>query len=130
MIMTNDDEEQFLIDNLCAARREAMLHKEQMSMMRLKANQLDAVIEEYEQALVDYMKGNGIKQTTRDNLVVTLGTSESVDCPDISAVPTKYIRTKETHEINKALIRAERPANANWYSIKESDKITITSKGF
>lgn len=126
--MTHDnDEEQFLLDQLLSARHKLELHKTETSERRFKQNQLEAELEIIEQAFADYLIGNGIKQTSINNHTVDLGYSESIDAPDIGAVPADYIRIKEVREINKALIRAAKPSG-NWYTIKQSPKLTVRSK--
>jgi hypothetical protein len=61
------------------------------------------------------------------NVSVELGKSYSVDVETIGAVPESYIRTKVFKEIDKQKIRDERP-QGNWYTMKESNKITVRSK--
>lgn len=130
MTMThdNDDEEKILLDQLLTARHNLELHNREAAIHRAKKSELEHNLEVIEQAFADYLIGNGIKQTTINNYTVDLGYSESIDAPDIAAVPEEYIRIKEVREINKALVRAKKPEGCNWYIIKQSPKLTVRSK--
>lgn len=115
-----DDEEGFLLDQLRSARMQVKIAERAATEARFKKAEADAYLANVEQAVVDYMTAHGLVKFSN----CTLGKSESVDCPDINAVPEEYIRVKEVREVNKALIRAARPAG-NWYTIKETPKLTI-----
>lgn len=115
-----DNEEAFLLDRLRSDRHAVEVAGRAITDARLKKAEAEARLEQTEQAVVDYMTANGLIKFAN----CTLGKSESVDCPDIDAVPEEFIRTKVTKEVNKALIRAARPAG-NWYTIAEKPKLTI-----
>lgn len=123
MTMTNDyenDEEKFLIDKLLSARHALKLHKEESSARKFKQNQLEKELEDIEQACIDYMTANGLKETSG----LSISETYSVDVSDIDSVPEKYIRTKITKEVNKALIRAENLPPNNWLSYSAGYKLT------
>jgi hypothetical protein len=121
--MTNGfDEEDFIIDKLQSARHALELHKQETSARRFTQNRLEKELEDAERALIDYMLGNGLLKTER----VTLGETESVDAPDVDAIPEQYVRTKVVREPNKLLIKEVRP-DGNWYSITKNYKVTIRS---
>lgn len=122
MTMTPEQEEDFIIDNLQSARRRLEIHKAETSARRFHQNQLEKELEEAERALIDYMLGNGLLKTER----VTLGETESVDAPDVEAIPDEYVRVKTVREPNKVLIKEVRP-DGNWYCITKNYKITIRS---
>lgn len=122
--MTNDEEEQFILNEYLTARQAFETHKREMNLMQVKKNQLETRLEETKQAFVDYMVGNGLKETVVNNHVVRLGESYSVDAPDVDAIPEEFVRIKTIREPNKILIREKRPAG-NWYAIKESYKLTV-----
>lgn len=124
MTMTIEDEESFLIDQLNSARFALEQHKKAMSALRFEQNALEKRLEEAEQAMVDYMKGNGLVKFSNDKVIISLRKSYAVDVSDIDAVPEEFIRTKVTKEPNKGLIRELKP-QGNWYTIVESDKLTI-----
>ena len=128
MTMTNTknmispkDEEDFIIDALQSARHALELHKAETSARRFKQNQLEKQLEDAERTLIDYMLGNGLIKTDR----VTLGETESVDAPDVDAIPNEFVRVKTVREPNKILIKEVRPDGANWYSITKNYKVTI-----
>lgn len=124
MTMTVEDEEKFLIDQLNGARFALEQHKKAMSALRFEQNALEKRLEKVEEAMVDYMKGNGLVKFSNDKVSISLGKSYVVDVNDIDAVPEEFIRTKVTKEPNKVLIRELKP-QGNWYTIVESDKLTI-----
>ena len=119
--MTNEEEENFIIDRLQSARHALELHKQETSVRRFKQNQLEKELAEVEQALIDYMLGNGLLKTER----VTLGETESVDAPDVDAIPEEFVRVKTVREPNKILIKELRP-EGNWWVLKKTYKITIS----
>jgi len=126
--MTNDDEEGFLTQQLLDARHALELFKQESSARKFKQNELEKRLADTEQALLDYVNANGLKQFEVGTHKITIGISEVVDCPDIDAIPSQFIREKIVKEPNKILIKELRPAGANWYSIKTNQKITITTK--
>lgn len=115
-----DDEEKFLIDKLLSARHALKLHKEESSARKFKQNQLEKELKDIEQACISYMAGNGLKETSG----LSISETYSVDVSDIESVPEKYIRTKITMEVNKALIRAENLPPGNWPSYSTGYKLT------
>lgn len=122
--MTNEpnaeEEENFIIDRLQSARHALELHKQETTARRFKQNQLEKELADAEQALIDYMLGNGLLKTER----VTLGETESVDAPDVDAIPEEFVRVKTVREPNKVLIKELRP-NGNWYAITKNYKVTV-----
>jgi hypothetical protein len=84
-----------------------------------KANELRAQV-------IAEMKNNGVVAETLEDFKISIKRgAESVDCPDINAVPSEYIRI--IHEIDKVKIKAVRPSG-NFYVIKRGDD-TLTIKG-
>lgn len=120
-IMTEQDEEKILIDQLQSKRAKVEKIKAARAALMFDQNEAEHELEQVEQAIIDYMTGNGLLQFAN----LELGKSYSVDVENIEAVPEKYIRVKTTREVNKALIRAERPEGVNWYTMKESYKLTV-----
>lgn len=119
MTMTIEEEEKFLIDKLLSARHALKLHKEETSTRRTKQNELEKELADIEQACVDYMTANGLKETSG----LSISETYSVDVPDVDALPDEFVRVKTTREPNKTLIRELRP-DANWYAIKQGYKLT------
>ncbi len=123
--LTIQEEENMLIDKLQSARHALEMHKKAVSSMRFEQNALEKQLEEIEQSCIDYMTGNGLVETER----LRLGTSASVDVPDVDAVPEQFIREKITREPNKILIseahKSGKLSGANWYTIKQSYKLTL-----
>jgi hypothetical protein len=120
-IYEKNDEEKFLINQLTSAREQLLelenLESELKHRKAIAKNHIMVV----ENAIIDYMQGNGLVETTRFRITQHF----AVDVEDESAVPDLYIRIKTTREVNKALIKAEKPS-ANWYKLKPS--ITLTFK--
>lgn len=125
--MTNQDEESLLLDQLNSARFALEQHKKAMSSLRLEQNALEKRLEEVTQAMADFFTGNGLLEFETSQFVVRYGESESVDVPDVEALPERFVRTKIIKEANKILLRELRPL-ANYYTIKKSPKITVTNK--
>ena len=128
MTMTNDNEESLLLDQLQGARHAVELAKKAVAAARIKQNEAEAALEVMNQAVADYFIGNGLLQFEANGLVVELGKSYSVDIADPAAVPAEYMRTKTVSEPDKVKIRNEAPRDANWYVMKESNKITVRGK--
>lgn len=128
MTMTHDQEEAFLIDKVLSARHELALKKDEARILKLAVNQLEQYAADCETALLDYYKTNGIAKSTCGDFTVTIGNSISVDVADVESVPEKYIRTKITKEVNKALIRAEGLEANNWLSYSHTPTVTIKHK--
>jgi len=129
--MTNDnDEEKLLLDKLLSARHAIELNKNAKRELAMNGNRLEKDLAEIEQAWVDYMLSNGLRETEVGHLKLTIGESFSVDVDDINAVPDEFVREKIVREPNKILIRelhkSGKLEGANWYSIKESHKLTVT----
>lgn len=119
--MNIDEEELFLKDKLNSARHAVELKKQEIRELTLQKNQLEKTLEDTEQAVIDYMQGNGLLAT--DNFI--LGRSYSVDIADAESVPDEYCRIKTVREPNKILIKEVKP-QGNWYNITE--KFNIRSK--
>ncbi len=130
MTMNLHDEEKFILDQVLSARHDTEFLKTQARELRLKINQAEQREAACEQAFADFMLGNGLTQTQVDEFSITLGKSTSVDVTDIDSVPEKYIRTKITKEVNKALIKAEGLSadGNNWLKYSEKNTITIKHK--
>lgn len=128
MTMTTDEEEAFLIDKVLSARHEVILKMDELRALKLSLNQAEQYAESCEQALLDYYAANGITKSTCGDFTATISKSVSVDVADIDSVPEKYIRTKITKEVNKALIRAEGLEANNWLSYSYTPTIIIKHK--
>lgn len=76
-----------------------------------------------EEALMDYMTGNGLVEDETANQVVRLKRGTTVVVDDIDALPEEYIRVKR--EADRAKIRKMRP-QANWY--REEETLTLEVK--
>ena len=124
-IQTTEDEEKFLLEQLLGARHGLELHKKETSARRFQQNILEKELEVIEQAVADYMTGNGVKQFEAGHCTITISETESVDAPDVDAIPEQFVRTKITKEPNKILIKELRPEGANWYSLKQGFKLTV-----
>lgn len=123
--MTNDnDEEKMLLDKLLSARHAIELNKQAKRELTMKGNRLEKELEDIEQAWIDYMRGNGLKETEIGHLKLSIGESYSVDVDDVDAVPDEFVREKIVREPNKILIRELKP-QGNWYVIKQSYKLTV-----
>lgn len=123
-IQSLQDEESFLLQQLLNARTAVEVHKQETSMRTLTKNRLDKELQVVEQALIDYFVSNGLKQFHACHLNVTISETESIDAPDVDAIPAEFIREKTTKEPNKILIKELRP-KGNWYSVKQGHKITV-----
>ena len=121
--MQPDNEEELILGIYRSARNAAEEYRKETSARRFTQNGLDTREEEAKQAYVDYLQSAGLLETE----YVTLGTSQSIDCPDIGAVPAEFIRTKETKEPNKIAIKAaiKDGLQANWFSVVEKPFITL-----
>lgn len=126
------NEEGLLFSELMLARQKLREHKEQDNIRKLEKGQLERRVETMEQAVVDYMTGNGLTQFESGNNRITLGYSTSVDIKDDEAVPDEYCRIKTIKEPNKALLgelfKNGTLPETNWMSIKTSPKLTVTLK--
>lgn len=132
--MTTNEEEKLILNSLLSARHATELAKQAKRELDFKIKEHERYEQSCEQAFIDYMKANGVKSTQVSAYhMVTLGTSTAIDVPDVDAVPADYIREKITREPNKALIcelhKAGKLEGANWYSVKVSDKLTVTVRG-
>lgn len=119
MTMTLEEEEKFLIDKLLSARHAIELNKKAKRELVAKGSQLEKELADIEQAAIDYMLGNGIKETSG----LSISETYSVDVPDVDAMPEEFVRVKTVREPNKNLIRELKP-QGNWYSIKQGYKLT------
>lgn len=126
--MTPKEEENMLIDKLMSARQAVMDAKAAHAITSNQLAHMKSLEEECEQALIDYMQGNGLTYFEDEFSSYSLRKSRSVDIVDEDAVPSKYLRTKT--EINKALIRAESldPKDYNWLQYKDSVNLHIKAK--
>lgn len=131
--MTMDDEERIMLEAVLSARHAVKLEKEAKREHEQRIKEAERNEYVAEQAFIDYMKAHGIKATeVAYKWNVTLGQSTAIDVPDVDALPAQYVREKIIREPNKALIaemhKAGALTGANWYSVRVSDKITITNK--
>ena len=130
--METIDEEGLLLSELMEIRNRIRVHKEIDNMRKLDKNLLERRLEEAEQAIVDYMEGNGLKQFESGHNTVTLGYTNSVDIKDVDAVPDEYCRVKTIKEPNKALLtelfKAGSLPENNWMAMKTNPKITVNLK--
>lgn len=124
MTIQPDDEEKLLLDKLLSARHAIELNKEAKRDLTSKGNMLEKQLADIEQAFIDYMTGNGIKATDIGKHSVTLGESETVEVPDVDALPDEFVRIKTTREPNKVLLKELRP-QANYYTIQKNYKLTV-----
>ena len=118
--MNAQDEEAFLADQLTGARQDLMELEKLESELKIRKAAAKNNIMIIENAIIDYMNSSGLIETAR----FRIGGSYSVDVEDDSAVPEAYIRVKTTREVNKALIKAERP-KGNWYTLKQNTTLTF-----
>ena len=120
-----DQEEALIIEHIQAARHRLKINQQDQQELKFERIKYENELAEYEQALLDYLQGNGLVKTER----VTLSESEAVEVEDIAAVPAEYIRTKL--EVNKLAITKAYKAgllqNANWFVMKKNPKIIIRS---
>lgn len=123
-IKTPQDEEAFLLQQLMSARYAVEEHRRETSMRTLIKNKLNKELETIEAAVTDFMINNGVKRFHVGDMSVTISETESVDAPDIGAIPPEFIRLNTTVEPNKILIKELRPVG-NWYSIQKSYKIIV-----
>lgn len=130
--MTPQEEEKYLVDQLAdanaalhMANNEAKIAKVAYDKAKAYADSRKEIAKEHEQALIDYMQGNGITQMEDEFSTYSFRKSRSVNIVDEEAVPSKYIRTKK--EVNKALIRAESldPRDNNWLTYDENVSLII-----
>lgn len=116
-------EERLIAEQIAAAKEAVITAKKDsvLAQQALKASEsrLDAAM----QAATDYMLGNGLLECESFKLT----TSYRVDVADIEAVPDEYIRVKTTKEVDKAKIRATKPAG-NFYVMSEHYGIKLTGE--
>jgi hypothetical protein len=124
--MTYSEEEHLLIDMLIGTRNSLERAKSNVKAAQDVQQSFEKQLADVEQALVDYCTANGVIQFSCGNHRIFLGKSESVDIPNVEAVPEEYTRIKR--EPDKMKIKNTRPEGANWYTIKESNHITLRSK--
>lgn len=129
MTSTNEiDEELLILDQIMGNRHALKLHEEKaraiISELSAQKNRLEESLENAECAMIDFMTSNGVKSSKVGILSITIGESESIDAPDVNAVPDEYIRIKK--EVDKAKLKANRPAG-NYYTITTKHKLTIRS---
>ena len=121
--MTIDNEERLILKHIVAAREAESLAKKEAVLATHKLNAARKNLEEAERAAIDYMLGNGLLECD----CFKLTTSYRVDVADIDSVPEEYIRTKITKEVDKAKIRATKPAG-NFYVMTENYSIKTTGE--
>lgn len=81
-----------------------------------------------EQAMIDFMEGNGIVKTEEASLSYT----KSCNVIDVDAVPEQFIRVRTVKEPNKILINEyykELTELPNWLAYETKPKLTIKRKG-
>jgi hypothetical protein len=94
--------------------------------LRAKQTALTKQANELRAQVIAEMKNNGVVAETLEDFKISIKRgAESVDCPDINAVPSEYIRI--IHEIDKAKIKAVKP-EGNWWVMRRGDD-TLTIKG-
>lgn len=126
--MTNEQEERFIIDMVISKRHQVETLKKEQAALKTRIALAESAEFEAEQALIDFYESCGVNKSECGDYTITLGQSKSVDVANLDSVPDKYIRTKITKEVNKALIKAEGlPAN-NWLSYSTKTTITIKHK--
>ncbi len=118
--MTNDEEEQFIVQQLKDAQHRLRVHVREDSNWRIVKNQLEAEVARLEIAALDYMKGNGLLETEH----LSIRKTRAVDVPDIEAVPEQFVREKIVREPNKLLIRELAP-EGNWYIMTENESVIL-----
>ena len=128
MTMTNEDEELLLTDKLLDARNKVERIKRLVTYLLTRQNRNQKDLEVIEQAFADYFEGNGLIKLEAMGCIVSYSLSSSVDIADPTAVPEEFIRRKIVSEPDKIKIRNEAPRNSNWFTIKQSPKITVRSK--
>jgi hypothetical protein len=125
MTITPQDEEHLLIDMLIGTRNSVQRAKKEVEAASAVLRTMEKQLEDVEQAIIDYCEANGVLQFNAEHYSITVQSRESVDVPDVDAVPEEYTRIKR--EPNKILIKEARP-QGNWYAIKETKHITLRSK--
>ena len=120
--MNVEEDEKFLFDKLVSAKESCLRHRKIEVECDLEKRRLNKIFEDVKTAYKDYMEGNGLLETD----LCVLFSTESIDCSEIAAVPERYIRVKETKEVNKALLKKERP-QGNYYTIVKNQHIKLKS---
>lgn len=117
--MTNDDEEQFLFQQLIGARERVESVKKKQLALQMERNREEKLLADIEQAAIDYMTGNGIIESENFRIKKTQVVDVLGDFPD------EYARIKR--EPDKRKILANRP-DANWYVMKENTHIQLVGE--
>jgi hypothetical protein len=127
--MTNNDEEHLLIDMLIGTRQSLMKCEQDIRAQTEVLHQLQKAEQETEQAIIDYCQANGVVQFSTEHHSITLGNSEEivVYSDDMQAIPEEYARIITIRRPDKIKIKNTRP-QGNWYTIKQSNFITLRSK--
>lgn len=121
-----NEEEHLLIDMLIGTRNSLECAKANVKAAQEVQQSFEKQLADVEQAITDYCTANGVVQFSTENHSITLGSSSSIDIPSVDAVPEEYTRIKR--EPDKVKIKNTRPEGANWYTIKETNFITLRSK--
>lgn len=75
-----------------------------------------------EEALTDYMTGNGLVEDSTSTKIARIKKGATVVVDDVDALPEEYVRVKR--EADRALIRKNRP-QANWWREEETIKLEV-----
>lgn len=121
------EELNIILDQVHAADNQLLYAKDKLTEAKIAKSIAEKRATEARQALVDYMQANGLKQDECDNFVITLKESVSVDV-DIECCPEEFIRTKTTHEVDKAKIRALKVQESNWLRYIRTPYVEIKHK--
>lgn len=119
MTMTNADEERFLFEQLTDARQRVEAVKKKQLELQLERNREEKLLDDIEQAVFDYMIGNGIVESENFRIKKTQVVDVLGDFPD------EYARIKR--EPDKRKILANGP-EANWYVMKENTHIQLVGE--
>jgi len=123
-IQPENAEGDFILDQYFAASNAIESYNREV---RAKKAELEANFSIVEQALKDYMEGNGIvKYTSKDNHTVSMGwTTNTVITCSVDELPERFIRTKK--EPNKILINEAVKAGEkfNWLEYESTKKLTV-----
>lgn len=122
------NEEQMILDQILSEDEKVLSLTNQMKKLKLELDITKARQTNARQALIDYYKACGVSKSECGDYVMSISKTKSVDVLDIDSVPEKYVRTKTTKEVNKALIKAEGLEANNWLQYKETPKLTIKHK--
>ncbi len=120
MTMTHEHEEKLIAEAILVASEMLEIAKKEKRAATNKQQQAQQNYDDMLQAALDYMQGNGLVEC--DSFVMTK--SYRVDVESVDSVPEEYQRIKTTIEVDKARIKADKPA-ANWYTIAEHKNVKV-----